>query len=318
MQSKIPDLFKHVPDDDVDPWYRVVRDRHDMVQVKERINSMWSAYYRLGLADRHFLSEFPRKFCHRWWELEVACFLLDNGFELRSADSGPDFICQKDSSRVYVECVVCEAGNIDSPDFPAPLYPDVAEGTVDVIDINLPEQERVELLRIRNAIENKVTQYHKHLESGLIQRDIPYVIALSPVLLPDLIADEENMPGVIKAVYPVGNIFLSIDPSTGKTLGGGRSLRSSIIKSTNAPVHTNVFLPEPENARYKGVAGILYSYTDFRRISGSARILQNGHSFIFVHNLATANGISVGFFGERMDFWVELASYTYIVRNNNG
>jgi hypothetical protein len=312
----IPNLFESLPDKNSDPYYGAVRDQKERIHIKNHIDSMWDKFYRCDLQDSHFISEFPRKdkFWQRLWELEVANFLLANGFELNSADIGVDFICKKDSKEFYVECVACDRGLVGSPDYCGEIFPSGEEVVSLAID-DMPERERGSLLRLTNSIDKKVNKYHKDVEKGVIRGDIPYIIALSTALLPNFIGDEDDMPLAVKAVYPVGNICFRIGVPTGTTGKSGRAWRESIIKKSDTSIRTDIFLPTPENEKYKSLAGILYSGSDFR-VNSSARIQQNGHSFIFVHNIAAVKPVDLGFLGSKMDFWVEQIDDDYVVKNN--
>lgn len=314
----IPNLFDSPPDENSDPWYGAVRDQKERIHIKNHINSIWDKYYQLDLHDKNFITDFPKKdqFWQRYWELDVANFLLNSGFELSSEDAGVDFICKGTSiaQEFYVECVVSSRGVLNSPDYPVEIFPP-GKGMFSVS--NLAERERIELLRLTTSIDCKVKKYHEDIKKGYIKKSMPYILALSPALLfPDFISDEDDMPAVVKAVYPVGNICFHINVPTGTTEKSGRAWRGSIIKKSDTPpIRTDIFFPIPENEKYKPLTGILYSGADFRVIS-SPRIEKNGHSFIFVHNLATEKPIDLAFLGSNMDFWCEKKSDDYVIKNN--
>jgi hypothetical protein len=294
-----------------------------LVGKKEHMVEMWRFFYTSRLHDPEFMNEFPTQFPHRWWELEVAWFLHQSGFRLtRPAagprGSGPDLLCTKDDIEVYVEAVVPEPGKRDSPDFPAKIPFSPHEGRVRLGKV--AEDEPPELLRLTNSIKSKVDQYHRYCAkqrndpSFQFNPQIPFVIALSPVMIPHMRSDEEHMPAVIKAVYPVGPISVNIDRASGKVTGGGRTYRPNLRKSNKADVSTSIFLPSPSQERYAGISGILYSHCDYQRsiCFSPAR----SHPFVFVHNFVARNRLKVGCFGENMDYWFEQGDGVYEVRNN--
>lgn len=314
MKENIPDIFAYNPDDTTDKWYKVVRERNDFANIKRHIIELWNFFYTNGLSDPHFSTEFPVRLFHRWWEMEVAWLLSKKGFELKSSSSGPDFTCIKNGSTIYVEAVTCEPGEQDSPDFPNKLIqgPHI-EGEFKVASIDLPAREGLELLRLRNSIEYKVKQYQKHKEKGLVDPQTPYVIALSPVMIPDMIADDDGIPAVVKAVYPVGQIYLSVDRKSSKVIDGGRSYRPKIQKHNKTDIYTNIFLPSPLQDNYEGISGILYSPCSFKN---SLYLDAMRNSFVFIHNYISCNPLKHNFFGSKMDFWIEDNDEEYILKNN--
>ena len=313
MKADLPDIFAYPPDSTTDNWYEVVRDRSDFTQVKAHINEMWKFYYRAGLSDPHFESQFPTRLFHRWWELEVAWYLSNKGFTLESNSSGPDLVCTKNDITIYVEDVICEPGAPGSPDRPNELIPNPPRsGKGSVTHVELPERERVELLRIRNSIESKVQQYHCRVEKNHIDPQVPYVIALSPVMVPNMVADCDGIPSAVKSVYPVGQMYQSIDRKSGKVVDEGRSHRPKIQKANKADIHTNIFLPSPEQEKYRGISGILYSACNFKR---TEYLPAMSHSFTFIHNYIAKLPLERCQFGKYMDFWIE-EDAEYHLKNN--
>lgn len=317
----VPDLFADPPRQGTDSWYAAIRDKSRFVAKKEHILEMWRFYYTSGLHDPEFKNEFPTQFHHRWWELEVAWFLHQRGFDL-TKPPGPDLLCKKDDIEVYVEAVVPEPGNTDSPDYPKPAPFSVGNDAICATkSISLPEQERLELLRLTNSIESKVDQYHRYCAkqrsdaSFQYNPQVPFVIALSPAMIPDMLSDmADSFPAIIKAVYPVGQIYLSIDCASGEAIGGGRTYRPNIQKSNKAHVSTSVFLPSPSQERYAGISGILYNPCSPGRTIGS--YARRSHPFDFVHNFVSRNRLRVGCFGENMDYWFEEGDGVYEMKNN--
>jgi len=303
MNSMIPDIFEREPNDTTDQWYRVVRDRSDFKEVKEYIWGLWNFFYELKLNDPHFVNEFPVRLFHRWWEMEVAWYLHLRGWSLKSGSSGPDFICCKGGKEIYVEAVMCEPGDLKSENYPKELISGKHEnGVFKVADVSIPERERVELLRIRNSIENKVNQYQKHRMNGTIDSKKSYVIALSSAMIPNMVSDDDGIPSIVKAVYPVGQFYLRFNQDSTEATGGGRAYRPKIEKNCNAEVYTNIFLPSELENRYNCVSGLLYSASSFKRTRNLDAI---GSTFIFVHNFVSHNPVERCCFGEHMEYWIE-------------
>lgn len=314
MKKTIQSLFYYEPDHASDKWYGVIRGRSDFAGVKAHIDDMWKYFCGAGLNDPHFASEFHSHIFHRWWELEVAWYLSHQGFSLESSSSGPDFLCTKDGRKIYVECVVSEPGEATSPDYPGKLISGPhRNGEIKISHVDLPERERQELLRIRNSIESKLKQYHRHVEKDSVDPKYPYVIALSPAIIPDMISDDDGIPSIVKAVYPVGQIYLTIDRTTNKVIDGGRTNRSTIKKSNNADVRTNIFLPNESEHNYSDISGVLYSACSFVR---TRHLSAMSSSFIFVHNYTAGKQLSRSYFNDNMDYWIEEAKDGYQLKNN--
>jgi hypothetical protein len=314
MEIKTPDIFGRTPDDKTDKWYRVVRERKDFQKVKKHLHNLWEFFYKQKLNDPHFLAEFPVRLFHRWWEMEVGWFLHYNGYMIRSEACGPDFICSKADSEIYVEAVLCEPGDANSINYSGKLISNpYKDGEIKIADVNLPERERLELLRIRNSIENKVRQYQQHKDQGLIDPKKPYIIALSSVMIPDMVSNSDGVPSAVKAVYPVGQIYLSFTRNSTKAISGGRTYRPKIKKNDTSDVNTDIFLPSSLSQFYEGVSGILYSNSSF---IGDLYLSAMRNSFIFIHNFVSLNPVQQSIFGANMDYWIEKENDDYLLKNN--
>ena len=313
MKEGIPNLFSLSQDYKFDRWYNLIRDRSDLKSVKEHIKKMWEFYYSKGLSDPHFMKEFPVHFCHRWWELEVAWFFFKQKFNLRNFTYGPDLICTKNNMTVYVEDVVSESGDQNSPDYPNAIF--VHEGNVGefkVASVDLKERERVELLRLRNSIESKANKYYQWIEKGQIDQKTPFVLAISSVMIPDMISDGDGLPSIIKAVYPVGHITLKLNPKNQKVVEQGRAYRPKVQKSSKSNIYTDIFLDNSSDTDYSCISGILYSSFSFRNTNYAKSPY---HSFIFVHNYNSRNPIEIGFFDNVIDYWIENREDNFMIRN---
>jgi hypothetical protein len=209
---------------------------------------------------------------------------------------------------------MCEPGDINSNNYPAALISGpYKNGELKTADIYLPERERIELLRIRNSIENKVRQYSQHIENGFIDPKNPYVIALSTVMIPDMVSNSDGIPSIVKAVYPVGQIYLSFSQNSSKAISSGRTYRPKIQKHETVDVLTDIFLPSSNQQFYSGISGILYSNSSFK---GDLYLSAMSKSFIYVHNFIGLNPIQQCYFGSKMDYWIERDKQDFLLKNN--
>ncbi len=132
-------------------------------------------------------------------------------------------------------------------------------------------------------------------------------------MIPDMVSDADGIPSVVKAVYSVGQIYLSFDRNSTKATGGGRTYRPKIQKHDSADVYTNIFLPSSSKEFYGGISGLLYSASSFK---SSLYLSTMSSTFVYVHNFVADNPIPQCSFGEKMDFWIEEGNGEYLLKNN--
>lgn len=156
-------------------------------------------------------------------------------------------------------------------------------------------------------------QYQQHKEKSLIDPKRPYVIALSTVMIPDMVSNSDGIPSAVKAVYPVGQIYLSFSRNSTKATGGGRTYRPKIQKNDTADVNTDIFLPSSRSQFYEGISGILYSNSSF---VGDPYLSAMSNSFVYIHNFVSLNPVPQCFFGVNMDYWIEQENEDYLLKNN--
>jgi hypothetical protein len=72
--------------------------------LRERIVELFR--FLDGLEDPHFEQQLDRDAHARLWEMMLAKILKSAGYELKSADHGPDFVIEKDGKRIFIEAIV--------------------------------------------------------------------------------------------------------------------------------------------------------------------------------------------------------------------
>ena len=134
-------------------------------------------------------------------------------------------------------------------------------------------------------------------------------------MIPDMVSDSDVIPSIVKAVYPVGQIYMSFERGSSKRTGGGRTYRPQIDKSDSAKVNTNIFLPSENEDFYSCVSGLLYSASSFKRTRYMSKM---GETFLFVHNYLSRNCLHRNLFGKNMEYWIESGQEEgeYLLKND--
>lgn len=260
-----------------DQKYNIFRDSPDPYPTKIRLfmEDLWHKYR--PYADRHFRQQMQVDLDSRFWEMYLACTLLENSIPFSSADVGPDIFIEHDNGRTWMEAIAPTSGADSNPD----RVPNMKLGVATVV----PDDEIV--LRYRAAIREKYdNKYHNYLENGVIMPTDAYVIAINSCKIGSAIM-ETDTPRILKAVFPIGNWQVTIDKKTGIVIDTGYQLRFKIRRVGGAEVRTDLFV----NPEYANLSGVLYSHVSVRKIPE-----RMGEDFVFIHNpLATNNRLPHGF-----------------------
>jgi hypothetical protein len=299
------DLFELAPSK-CHPFYTQLFASERMADVRQHINTMWQWYAGRGLADAHFVSEFPIRTSQRWWELETAWLLRNCGFNLSKRHAGSDFRCERENIAFEVEAVVAGPGTEDHPDL-VPEYPLTGSGRFQTSEtINIPERERIELLRLTNAIDVKARKHLCDLEKGNSDPSVPFVIALSSVDLALMVA-EWDMPAALKAVYPIGGQCYDLDPATGEFLSRRWQCRPQVNKGTpsRAAITTQVFCPGCGSAHHREVSALLYSTLNIREAGYPYPPREHQKRFVVIHNEDCTKPLAKGSIRTGAEYWLE-------------
>ena len=114
--------------------------------------------------------------------------------------------------------------------------------------------------------------------------DDAYVIAVNSTRIRPIVHDT-TLPLIVKAVFPFGNLAVSIDTNTRKVVDQHHIHRDQILKQSGNPVSTDVFLDDT----YAGISAVLYSSVD---VANYPHFL--GADFRLVHNPLGRNPIGLG------------------------
>src|SRR5919108_3084322 len=94
-------FLKNLPDDS------------EFFPLRERIVELFR--FLDDLEDCHFEQQLDRDPHARLWEMMLAMVLKSEGYELKSADHGPDFVIEKEDKRVFIEAVCPGPGDESNP-----------------------------------------------------------------------------------------------------------------------------------------------------------------------------------------------------------
>ena len=157
-----------------DPMWRQVRDevtpRH--AEVKNKLKALWETYKQYG--DKNFRQEFARHTHQRFWEMYLACHLLEQGKTLVPKDdrdqSGPDILIEEAGSRIWIEAVAPTSGATDNPDQVRPMLVDAEVHNVPVGQL---------LLRVTSQLRDKNAKFLQYLRKGIVAQDDLCIIGIS-------------------------------------------------------------------------------------------------------------------------------------------
>ena len=261
--------------------FQAFKDNPQLLGERERIENLWHRYK--PFADANFETEIRNDFYARFWEMYLACFLLDSGHELLKASqrpangAGPDICIRSENPKIWIEAVTPKSG----------------EGQNQVLPPRISEAEYVDehkiILRYTSSIDDKKRKFISYKGKGIVQDTDICIIALNGGAIPSDSGGE--IPYAVQAVLPFGPPYINVSRSTGQVVESGRTWRESIEKPTGSLVSTSSFLMD-ENAFITGLI--------FARISPSA----GDQEISLFHNPKASTPLSHGWIKRGVEWWV--------------
>jgi hypothetical protein len=270
-----------------DQKYLLVRDDPRFHEQKVFLEGLWRVFS--PFADPNFKSELAFQFHPRFWEMYLACTLLEMGFDLvpRRSAYGPDIQINLNNKRVWIEATAPDAGIGDD------AVPGYSNFENSIQFIRVPEEQMI--LRLTNSFHKKCQRYDEYISSGLISKNDVFIIAINGFDIPHILGEDE-IPYIVKSVLPFGNLTVTIDIEEKKPIDQFYQYRGHIQKKSGANVPTKAF----QDLHYAFVAGILYSTAELWNHPRSL-----GEDFLFVHNPTTDLGVDKGWISRGRSVWVE-------------
>lgn len=272
-----------------DDEFRRIRDDQRFEEQRITVERLWERYE--PYADDHFKEEISRQFHRRFWEMYLACVLMDHDHKLlpgkdknkKKNGKGPDICIEDGNCRIWIEAIA--PGRGEGPDaVPLPKL-----GLADYV----PDEKII--LRLRSAIEDKSKKYAGYIEDGILAQNESCVIAVNGWLVPSSSADF-RAPFIFQAVLPIGPPYISFDRESLEVVDQGHSHRPVIQKKAGAPVSTAIFLEE----EHKGISGLLYSGASVLNLPS-----KHGSELVFLHNPMASNPLPKGWLKIGHEFWIE-------------
>jgi hypothetical protein len=271
----------------IDPKYSLVRDDPRFQEQKLFLENLWSVF--APFADPNYKSELANKFHPRFWEMYLACTLIEMGFQLipRTSSYGPDIQINLNGRNLWIEATAPDAGTGDDA---VPGYPN----SDDFIQWTRVPEEQI-ILRLTNSLYKKCQKYHEYVSSGLVSENDLFVIAINGFDVPH-ISSEDEIPLIVKSVLPFGDLTITLDINEMKPTDEFYKYREYIQKKSGANVLTKTF----QDPSYSFISGLIYSTAELWN-----RPIRLGEDFLFVHNPIANQILDKGWIGRGKYIWVE-------------
>lgn len=230
-------------------------------------------------ADRDFKRKFELEFFPAFWEMDLACSLLDSGLKLSekySGNAGPDLcLTNTGENRIWIEAVCATRGN-----------------SVDRVPLGGPDSSpRIDnekiMLRLTSVIRDKDKKHKRYLERHICNEDEPFIVAVNGSLLPPGPGLDDYTPRIVKAVFEGGGDEFVFDKNTGSIESRQIDFRPKIFKYNNISISTNFF----RTRKYENISAVLYSESSLE-----SRPSEPGSDYVIVHNPLALNPLPKGYF----------------------
>ncbi len=234
------------------PW-----DDH-RASYRQYLERLCAAFVSSGLADSKFITELTSNSDGKFWsslsEAFVFCRLRHLNFPRRDRiGEGPDFLVRLGSTRIWIEVVCPDPGNI--PTEFLKFEPGARSHPHDQI---LLRYTSVIVDKAKRLIDdgNKKGAKSGYLQSGIVGPNDSYVIAINACRLRhgpfSSFEGVSQYPVAVEAVFPVGPLQVNFDSRTTEVVGSGHSVRFHVSKPSGAAVSTHIFL-DPNFSRISAI-----------------------------------------------------------------
>jgi type I restriction enzyme S subunit len=269
-----------------DQAYNNLRDSNKdwMIEARAFCEKLWKIYQ--PYADDHFLVEVQRDFYSRFWEMYLACSLMDMGINISCPKPGPDIRINTDDRVIWIEAVAPNPGSPNSPD--------EVKSNKDLEAHSVPEEQII--LRYRNAIHEKYnTKYFEYLKKGIVNKSDSYVIAVNGCKIPSSRTDF-NPPRIVRSILPVGFPQVTIDLKSNSITNQTYQYRDKVTKKSGSDVTTAIFFDD----FYNNLSAVLFSNVD---PANRPELL--GQDFILTHNHRATNPVLMVFIKRGAEYRVK-------------
>jgi hypothetical protein len=256
-----------------DLGYMHVRDVERLRFAHDFTESLWRAYR--PFADPHFRQDAMHQFLQRFWEMYLACTLLDRGFKIeRVGSEGPEFYFSCEGCRIWVEAIT----------------PGPGKGPDRVNDSKLGEACTISdeklVMRYTHALLEKHRRYEAWLAKGIVQPDDQILLAINCRGIPHAPCGAE-LPYVLKAFLPIGALAVVLDRDTMETKDSYQQRREAVVKRSGAHIATTSFIIPS----FAGFSAVLHSAVDCAN-----HPTELGSDFLVLHNPTASSGLPLNLF----------------------
>lgn len=259
-----------------DPEYCIIRDTAEpqIVQIKLFMEKLWQTYR--PYADSNFRLAMAEDLDSRFWEMYLACTLIENSIPLipRRTSAGPDILIERDGRRIWIEAIAPTSGHECNPD----RVPELQVG----VAMRVPDDEIV--LRYTSAICDKSVKYATYLKTGIVGHSDAYIVAVNGCKIGAALA-ESDPPRIVRALLGKGFRFVSIDKTSRAVVAQGLQDHRTVQRAGGQEIRTDLLLQDG----YRGLSGVLYSRASVRKLPP-----QMGGDFVFIHHPRATNPVSRG------------------------
>ncbi|MCE9499318.1 MAG: hypothetical protein K8R21_02270 [Leptospira sp.] len=245
------------------------------------------------LPDRKekIIGEWSMKAMDTFWIVQMLHILKNGGFIIHPPNSagGPDIFAEKNGQKFYIECV--NPRNWETPEEQKSGYwkrKDKAGNHFET-RMDYPQaSEKKRVLKYRDGIKEKHEKYQTWISKKKINANIPYLIAIcgGNQTHSDIYAYGNDVPEIVKSVYPIGDKFYSVPLENIENLSVQYMIRNSITDQFNKDIPTDSFLDD----NYESISGILFH--PYNNLNDTDL---NGMGLVLVHNAKEKNKIPAKF-----------------------
>ncbi len=277
-----------------DPLSKFLFKKFQSAKSAQHYEAIFRPYLTSGFSPPHALSEVvsgdEQKFWAGFWEAmlylhfnQLNDLQLDKSHISKSGQMGPDFRLLNAGQTIWVEAIAPSPMDIPLDWLEAPKLNEyrVRSKPHDAI-----------LLRWTSAIKEKRRAFSEYKSKQIIAHGECTVIAISSSMLHDYAFEDKGasqLPTAIEAVFPIGLLAISIDPS-GKLKGEAvRMPRFQIQNKNNSAVPTDNFL----NPAYSNISALMGSH---RKDS------LGGLDAVLIHNPYAVHPLPKGILGAALEY----------------
>lgn len=220
----------------------VARRWPDHKPTRSFVLSTWNSFNYQGLAKGNFVSDLvsgeDSKLFQRLWEMVLALHLREQGFNIQSYESGPDYSFEIDGNKVWVEAI-------------APESCDAIKERRNRQGGPVPYEQI--LLRWTSALASKRQRFLEYRDKGIVRSDDVCIIAINGHMLEER-RGISMLPYAVEAVFPIGPLAVNINKRTLEHSDLYNSERRFVQKPSGANVSTDSFLNQ-ENRYISAIVG---------------------------------------------------------------